>query len=175
MQSPSLGNIPPFESRHASTDTSTSHDRTSSNENNKDSQYGRSQLTPPSTQAKKRRRSAFDQSISDRKPSQFAMESDNVEDIPEEASCGQVTYPASAKADWEKWFSDAFRAVQQVSCRVIAKEWIKTIHPKKQSTHPYNGKNPRTGLKGDSDSTKPPYWPRDVIHKEPDHIVKDGE
>ena len=83
-------------------------------------------------------------------------------------------YRADATEDWEKWFNDAFRAVQQVSCRIIAKEWIKTIHPKKQSTHPYNGKNPRTGERGDPSSTKPPYWPRDVIHKEPDHINKEG-
>lgn len=86
-----------------------------------------------------------------------------------------VQYHLSSKEDWERWFSDAFRAVQQVSCRTIAKEWIKLIHPKKQSTHPYNGKNPRTGERGDPDSTKPSYWPRDVIHKEPDHINKQGK
>jgi len=93
---------------------------------------------------------------------------------PEDDDSRYVAYRADARDDWEKWFNDAFRAVQQVSCRVIAKEWIKTIHPKKQSTHPYNGKNPRTGERGDSNSTKPPYWPRDVIHKEPDHINKEG-
>ena len=86
-----------------------------------------------------------------------------------------ISHRADARSEWEKWFTDAFRAVQQVSCRVIAKEWIKTIHPKKQSTHPYNGKNPRTGERGDSSSTKPPYWPKDVIHKEPDHINKEGK
>ena len=30
-----------------------------------------------------------------------------------------------------KWFSEAFKAVQQVACRTIAKVWIKKIHPKK--------------------------------------------
>lgn len=93
---------------------------------------------------------------------------------PDGNSVKMVSYPSDAKAEWEKWFTDAFRAVQQVSCRIIAKEWIKTIHPKKQSTHPYNGKNPRTGERGDSNSTKPPYWPKDVIHREPDHINKEG-
>lgn len=73
---------------------------------------------------------------------------------------------------WEKWFYDAFTAIQQVNCRVIAKEWIKTIHPKKQSTHPYNGKDPRTGVKGDPDATRPHWWPKDVQHREPDHINK---
>jgi Protein of unknown function (DUF2841) len=35
-----------------------------------------------------------------------------------------------------KWFSDAFKAVQQVACRTIAKAWIKKIHPKKASLLP---------------------------------------
>ncbi|KAK5080249.1 hypothetical protein LTR24_008602 [Lithohypha guttulata] len=95
-------------------------------------------------------------------------------DDPDDDDCRYVTYRADATGDWEKWFSDAFRALQQVSCRVIAKEWIKTIHPKKQSTHPYNGKNPRTREMGDPNLTKPPYWPKDVIHKEPDHINKEA-
>ena len=34
-----------------------------------------------------------------------------------------------------KWFSDAFKAVQQVACRTIAKVWIKKIHPKKVNWH----------------------------------------
>jgi hypothetical protein len=33
----------------------------------------------------------------------------------------------------EKWFGEAFKAVQQVGCRTIAKNWIKKIHPKKVS------------------------------------------
>ena len=40
--------------------------------------------------------------------------------------------------DWTaqaKWFSEAFKAVQQVGCRTIAKVWIKKIHPKKVSGH----------------------------------------
>lgn len=31
----------------------------------------------------------------------------------------------------EQWFGEAFKAVQQVACRTIAKNWIKKIHPKK--------------------------------------------
>lgn len=105
--------------------------------------------------------------------SQQDMAFQYAEDVEEEKS-GDVQFRADAADSWEKWFNDAFRAVQQVSCRIIAKEWIKTIHPKKQSTHPYNGKNPRTGDRGDPELTKPSYWPKDVIHKEPDHINKEG-
>lgn len=76
---------------------------------------------------------------------------------------------------WIDWYKSAFRAIQQSLCRLVAKEWIKYIHPKKQSTHPYNGKVAGRSVNGDSESTKPPYWPKDVRHKEPDHISKDGE
>ncbi|ETN40305.1 uncharacterized protein HMPREF1541_04581 [Cyphellophora europaea CBS 101466] len=78
--------------------------------------------------------------------------------------------------DWTaqaKWFSEAFKAVQQVGCRTIAKVWIKKIHPKKQSTHPYNGGLPRD-LPNDANRTRPPYWPPGVIHKEPDHIDRNS-
>lgn len=103
------------------------------------------------------------------------FDSDDDED-PDDIDTPQpmVTAKMSERGFWEKWFNVAFRAVQQVSCRIIAKEWIKLIHPKKQSTHPYNGKDPKTGLRGDPNSTRPEYWPKDVKHREPDHINKDG-
>jgi hypothetical protein len=73
----------------------------------------------------------------------------------------------------DQWLKDAFHAVQQVSCRLVAKLWIKRIHFKKQSTHPYNGGFPRD-VPRDPERTKPYYWPHDVRHKEPDHITRDG-
>ncbi|KEF60596.1 uncharacterized protein A1O9_02157 [Exophiala aquamarina CBS 119918] len=72
----------------------------------------------------------------------------------------------------EKWFREAFLTMQQVACRLVAKVWIKKIHPKKQSTHPYNGGMPRD-QPPDSNRTRPPYWPIGVIHREPDHIGRD--
>lgn len=127
-----------------------------------------------SSQRTSKKRKAFDDvEISD-DCSQHELTARGGEDDAEDGPPKQIQYRADATHEWEKWFIDAFRAVQQVSCRVIAKEWIKTIHPKKQSTHPYNGKNPRTGEKGDSNSTKPPYWPKNVIHREPDHINKEA-
>lgn len=125
--------------------------------------------TRSSRNPNKKRKGDADRDVSDSGSQNTSFRQDE-----EDSSDRFVAHRADAMEDWEKWFSDAFRAVQQVSCRVIAKEWIKTIHPKKQSTHPYNGKNPRTGERGDSNSTKPPYWPDDVIHKEPDHINKEG-
>lgn len=85
-----------------------------------------------------------------------------------------VTHDITATSEWEKWFCDAFRAVQQLGCRTMAKEWIKIIHPKKQSTNPYNGKKLKSA-EGNPESTKPAYWPKDVVHREPDHINKEGK
>jgi hypothetical protein len=34
----------------------------------------------------------------------------------------------------ERWFREAFLAMQQVACRLVAKIWIKKIHPKKART-----------------------------------------
>ena len=31
----------------------------------------------------------------------------------------------------EQWFREAFLTMQQVACRMVAKVWIKKIHPKK--------------------------------------------
>jgi hypothetical protein len=45
----------------------------------------------------------------------------------------QIALRMDDKKAQAKWFSDAFKAVQQVGCRTIAKVWIKKIHPKKVS------------------------------------------
>lgn len=55
-----------------------------------------------------------------------------------------------------------FRQLQQHVCKIVAKAWIKVIEPKKQSRYPYN--------KGEH--SKPTWWPDDVRHKEPDHLMK---
>lgn len=56
-----------------------------------------------------------------------------------------------------------FTEIQQLSCKQIAKHWIKEVEPFKQSSYPYKKGN----------ASKPQWWPRDVVHKEPDHIKKE--
>lgn len=63
------------------------------------------------------------------------------------------------------FYTMAFKRLQQINCRLVAKAFIKLIEPRKQANHPYNG----------GDDTKPDWWPRDVIHREPDHIKKEGK
>lgn len=86
----------------------------------------------------------------------------------------RVCYEVAATHDWTAWFKHAFYAVQQKGCALIAKEWIKTIQPRKQREQPYNGKLPTTGKYVGPEALKPSYWPQDVLHKEPDHLLKEA-
>jgi hypothetical protein len=65
----------------------------------------------------------------------------------------------------DQFFETRFKQLQQLVCKVVAKAWIKVIEPKKQTNFPYNKGNDK----------KPPWWPDDVKHKEPDHLMKPGE
>ncbi|KAF2763768.1 hypothetical protein EJ03DRAFT_283475 [Teratosphaeria nubilosa] len=65
---------------------------------------------------------------------------------------------------------DRLDRIQQLSDKKIAKAWIKGICPKKQAEYPYQNKR-APGV----DVELPPFWPRDVKYKEPDHIQKEGE
>lgn len=58
--------------------------------------------------------------------------------------------------------SDCFKELRQQACKSIAKAWVKAVEPKKQTAYPY-----RNG-----DRSKPPWWPKGVRHKEPDHLKK---
>lgn len=63
----------------------------------------------------------------------------------------------------EKYLDAAFKYLRQVPCKSIVKVWIKVIEPKKKTKYPY--------IKGEL--TKPLWWPREVQHKEPDHLQKE--
>lgn len=63
------------------------------------------------------------------------------------------------------FYMTRLRQMQQLMCKVVAKAWIKVIEPKKQSNFPYNRGN----------ESKPAWWPENVRHKEPDHLMKPGE
>lgn len=64
-----------------------------------------------------------------------------------------------------KFMEKRFRQMQQLMCKQIAKAWIKVIEPKKQSNHPYNR----------AEDSKPSWWPSNIRHKEPDHLMKPGK
>lgn len=91
------------------------------------------QTMPFSRKATKRRHTGIVETI-DQRP--FFLPEPKVETrLP---GRGERKVPLLVK-DWDaqqKWFGEAFKAVQQVGCRTIAKVWIKKIHPKKvRSSH----------------------------------------
>jgi hypothetical protein len=71
-----------------------------------------------------------------------------------------------------KFYTCRFKDMQQSSCKVMGKAFVKLVEPKKQTHHPYT--------KGDDKA--PPWWPPTtgdenvkVRHKEPDHLLKPGK
>ncbi|ESZ92987.1 hypothetical protein SBOR_6653 [Sclerotinia borealis F-4128] len=69
----------------------------------------------------------------------------------------------------EKFYTCRFIDMQQFSCKIMGKAFVKLIEPKKQTHYPYT--------KGPEKS--PPWWPStfgkfSVPHKEPDHLRKPG-
>lgn len=89
-------------------------------------------------------------------------------------------------AHLHEYFVTAFKMLGQLGCKDIGKAWIKTGHPKKQTTHPYNGGNTKQeslNQYGFAGALKTPdYWPpcegwqdgKGCRHQEPDHIKKPG-
>lgn len=67
--------------------------------------------------------------------------------------------------DLKDWYAERFESLQQETCRLVVKNWIKVIEPKKQSKFPYNR----------GDDCRPGWWPENIRHREPDHLQKPGE
>lgn len=84
-----------------------------------------------------------------------------------EVTASGVTYRPLRISDKDAvttFFETRFRQMQQLTCKVVAKAWIKVIEPKKQSNYPYNR----------GEEKKPVWWPEGARHKEPDHLMKPG-
>jgi hypothetical protein len=69
----------------------------------------------------------------------------------------------------EKFYFSRFEDMQLSSCKVMGKTFVKLVEPKKQTRHPYTN----------GDGKAPPWWPpttgeNRVRHKEPDHLLKQG-
>lgn len=69
----------------------------------------------------------------------------------------------------EQFYFTRFKDMQQSSCKIMGKVFVKLLEPKKQTHYPYT--------KGAAQ--KPPWWPActdstGVPHREPDHLLKPG-
>lgn len=67
-------------------------------------------------------------------------------------------------AQLEAYYDSRFTTIQQSTCKLVVKAWIKVIEPKKQVRFPYN--------KGEQG--RPAWWPEGIRHREPDHLGKNG-
>ena len=82
-----------------------------------------------------------------------------------------VSFCISNEEAVEEAYEIRLRQIQQMGLKKILKAWIKVAEPKKQTNYPYI-----SSREGQNREPKvPPWWPIDrVIHKEPDHINKEG-
>ncbi|KAF7515106.1 hypothetical protein G7054_g14758 [Neopestalotiopsis clavispora] len=95
------------------------------------------------------------------------------DDVVQPRTVTKYTKPIMVKDAPQLWlfYEQRFKNCQQAACKLIAKIWIKTVEPKKQSNHPYTGEEGKA----------PDWWPKahpnaspdeKVRHKEPDHLYK---
>lgn len=75
-----------------------------------------------------------------------------------------------------RYYEKVFDDLQQVNCRVLAKAYVKLVEPQKQAKYPYNGRKAVAGVTQQlsPEESKPPWWPSEVRHREPDHLLKAG-
>ncbi|KAI2464180.1 hypothetical protein F4781DRAFT_425754 [Annulohypoxylon bovei var. microspora] len=105
------------------------------------------------------------------RPTMTRRETENFDDEPATSSSSlrRKIEIRDERAVWQ-FYEERFKSIQQNACKLLAKAWVKTVEPKKQSTHPYTG----------SDEKAPDWWPKPwgpgvehrVRHKEPDHLYK---
>jgi hypothetical protein len=76
-----------------------------------------------------------------------------------------------------RYYAKAFQNLQQTNCRILAKAYVKVVEPRKQMIYPYNGRKIIAGQTQQlhPSETKPPWWPAEVSHREPDHLPKAGK
>ncbi|KAJ5144481.1 hypothetical protein N7526_001989 [Penicillium atrosanguineum] len=62
----------------------------------------------------------------------------------------------------QQWYKEAFMNLKQDNCRLIAKLYMEFVEPRQHKSSPYAGK------------VQPTWWPADVKHLGPDHLLKEG-
>ncbi|KAH7349424.1 hypothetical protein B0T11DRAFT_301665 [Plectosphaerella cucumerina] len=105
-----------------------------------------------------------------RKRNRFRRPGNDEDDVPAVTTGDRTGLQIGDKEAVWKFYDQRFRNCQQTACKLIAKAWVKAIEPKKQTHHPYTGKEAKA----------PSWWPTPwgstkedkVRHKEPDHLYK---
>jgi hypothetical protein len=89
---------------------------------------------------------------------------------------GQSVLRVGNRDQLRRYYLKAFENFQQLNCRTIAKSCIELVEPRKKVHYPYNGRKIISGAWQNvgPEQTKPGWWPREVLHREPDHLLKRG-
>lgn len=147
----------------------------------------RRNISPVSGSSRRRKRSSQGELLED-----VDYEEDFELDVIDEFEGVQTELKQLRIDSLDDWYDFAFRSMSQLALKDIAKAWIRTCVPRKQSCWPYNGGHraaeslasfPRTNYRGHY--TRPDWWPSDegwndpdgatgCRHREPDHIKKLG-
>jgi hypothetical protein len=108
---------------------------------------------------------------------EMALDERDIENLPT-GSTKAVLLTIGEKRNITEYYVGALTEFGQLSCRTLARAFIKFIEPHKRSKYPYNGGKPppgsTSGTKRDPEKTKPKWWPLNVPHKEPDNLKKTG-
>ena len=115
---------------------------------------------------------------------------EDLDDDAEFVGAGIIVEDIRIDDDAKVWdvIDTRLKQMKQDACKIIAKEWIKAIEPRKQSKFPYNGGASRAeslrlhGPDCPGELTRPPWWcsalgwqeGEGCRHKEPDHQKKAG-
>ncbi|KAI9837543.1 MAG: hypothetical protein M1819_007194 [Sarea resinae] len=112
--------------------------------------------------AKRRKASSRDTAIVE--PIELS-DSDSMEDSESNSKFNEGCHDALEIGDekaLQEFFDTRFKQFQQLNCKAVAKQWIKVVEPKKQTNFPYKA----------AEDDGPPWWPKGVRHREPDHLLK---
>ncbi|KAJ5302202.1 hypothetical protein N7508_007065 [Penicillium antarcticum] len=85
-----------------------------------------------------------------------------------------IMIPVGNASLLRRYYEKVFENLQQTNCRILAKVYVRLVEPRKQVKFPYNGRKNVAGVTHQlsPDETKPPWWPIEVRHREPDHLHK---
>lgn len=90
--------------------------------------------------------------------------------VRESASGGVVELDIGETTEILKYYQDAFTSLSHEHRSLITQAIIKRIEPGKKTKHPYKG-----GKLKDPEKSRPNWWPKEVPHKDPNHLLKERE
>jgi hypothetical protein len=119
------------------------------------------------------------------------MQEDDELDMVDDEDIAPIDHPALSKHglksrniqvtdedEVKQFYEDIMEEILHYPIKAFLKSWIKVIEPNKQRRWPYVNSDPQKRPKSvkptPDGNMEPPWWPENVMHKEPDHLNKLG-